>query len=236
MRIILLYALLLAAPVFAADEATPKPEAGAPAAKPELGATVFGVKPVATRYLYDGQPGKLKVGNQLWFGDRLLLQPSGQVKLILADGSTVKVEGGSDFTLSPPQEGLGQLLSLAKGLLRVVASPQSGAQRLRVATNSAAVAVKGTQFQVEALEGKSELKVLEGSVEIGAPQGGTPTAVAAGEAVLSYPDRVDTVRKMNFQEVKALRSAFKDLVKQQQLEYAKRVRAAKGKRTIKGGK
>jgi hypothetical protein len=207
--------------------------AAEPAPQPELAATVFGVKPVAARIQYDGKPGGLKVGNQLWLGDRLRLQPSGQVKLILADGSTLKVEGGSDLTLAKPEGALGSLLKLAQGLIRVVAAKQGLGQKLRVETQSAVVAVKGTQFQVEAQDGKSELKVLEGLVEINAPQGGTPTAVAAGEAVMSYPDRVDAVRTMNFKEVKALRSAFKDLVAQAKKDYAKRVREARGKRTTK---
>lgn len=229
MRATLLCALLLAAPAFAADPAA--------AAQPELGATVFGVKPVSARTLYDGKPGKLAVGNQLFYGDRLTLQPSGQVKLILNDGSTLKVEGGSDLTLRPPQGAIGTLLSLAKGLVRVVAAKQLDGKRLHVETLNAVVAVKGTQFQVEAMEGKSELKVVEGVVEINAPQSTSVTAVSAGEAVLSYPDRVDAVRKLSFQEVKKLRGEFKDLVAEQKKAYAKRVRDVKGKRTTtKGGK
>jgi hypothetical protein len=226
MRAILLAALCLLSPALRADDA---------AATPEMAATVFSLKPVAERTLYTGKPGPLQIGNQLWLGDRVQLQPSGQLKLVLADGSIVKLEGGSDLTLAKPESGLGQLLKLAQGLLRVVAAKQGEGHRLRVSTGSAAVAVKGTQFQVEAKAGSSELKVLEGSVEIAAAQGGTPTAVAGGEAVISYPDRVDAVRKLNGEEVKALRGAFRDLVRQQQLEYAKRVRALKGKRTTKEG-
>lgn len=225
MRSLLLASLLFAAPLLAAE---------APPA-PELGATVFGVKPVSLRTTYDGKPGELKVGNQLWYGDRLVLQPSGQVKLILNDGSTLKVEGGSDLRLERPQGALGALLKLAKGLVRVVAAKQLVGSRFKVETQNGVVAVKGTQFQVEVLEGKSELKVLEGVVEINAPQSATVTAVGAGESVLSYPDRVDAVRKLTFEEVKKLRSDFKDLVDEQKKAYAKRVREVKGKRTIKQG-
>ncbi len=105
-------------------------------------------------------------------------------------------------------------------------------------TSDAVVAVKGTQYQVEAGQAKTELKVLEGKVELANIKGGKPVDVGAGEAVLSYPDRVDAVRKMNFEEVKALRAAFKELVDKKKQEYAQRVREAKGKRhtNVNGGK
>lgn len=206
-----------------------------PAAPPDIAATVFQVRPVSKRIQYDQKPGALRVGEQLWNGDRLLLQLSGQVKLVLADGSVLKVEGGSDLTLGQTDDGKGTLLGLAKGLIRVVAEKQLGSG-LFVRTDAAVAGVKGTQFQVEAQDGRSELKVLEGSVQFTPISGTAGALVQAGEALVSYPDRVDQVRKLNFEEVKALRGAFRDLVKKKQSEYAKRVRDAKGKRTKPEGK
>jgi ferric-dicitrate binding protein FerR (iron transport regulator) len=150
--------------------------------------------------------------------------------LVLADGSVLRLEGGSELTLEKPSSGLGTLLKLAKGLLRLNAEKQNGKQLL-LETSNAVAAVKGTQYQVEAAADKTELKVLEGKVELTPLKGGTAVAVRAGEAVLSYPDRVDAVRKLNFEEVKALRGAFKELVEEKKKEYAKRVREAKGKRS-----
>lgn len=202
------------------------------AAAPEIAATVYDLKPVAKRILYDQKPGSLKVGNQLWYGDRLQLQPSGLVKLVLVDGSIVKVEGGSELTMEKPVGGLGAVLNLAKGLLRIVAEKQQG-RSLQVRTAAGVAGVKGTQFQVEAREGSTEVKVLEGAVDVAAPGAESGVSVATAEAVLSYPDRVDSVRKLSFQETQALRKAFKDIIRKKQLEYSKRVRDAKGKRSAK---
>jgi ferric-dicitrate binding protein FerR (iron transport regulator) len=119
---------------------------------------------------------------------------------------------------------------LAKGLLRLNVEKQNGRQLL-LETSNAVAAVKGTQYQADAQEGHTEVQVLEGRVELKPKAGGAGVMIGPEQAAVSYPDRVDAVRKLNFAEVKALRIAMKELVEQKKKEYAKRVREAKGKRS-----
>jgi ferric-dicitrate binding protein FerR (iron transport regulator) len=193
-------------------------------------ATVYDVKPVAFAAQGTEEGKALFAGQALYQGQRVWTKPSGRAGVALADGSVLRLEGGADMIIEHPVEGPGTLLKLARGLLRLVAAKQDG-RRLLIQTGSAVAGVKGTQYQIEAGDGKTEVKVLEGSVELKPISGGASVLVNAQEAAVSYPDRVDAVRKLNAQEVKALKGAMKELVAQKKKEYTKRVRDARGKRT-----
>jgi ferric-dicitrate binding protein FerR (iron transport regulator) len=200
------------------------------AAAPRM-ATVYDAKPVARVLSAGAAAGEtLYTGQPLYLGQKITVDPSGRAGLVLADGSVLRLEGGSELTLAQPASGLGTLLKLAKGLLRLNAEKQNGRQLL-LETSNAVAAVKGTQYQVNADAARTEVQVLEGQVELKPAAGGAGVMIGAQQAAVSYPDRVDAVRKLNFEEVKALRTAFKELVEQKKKEYAKRVRDVKGKRS-----
>jgi hypothetical protein len=194
-------------------------------------ATAYEVRPVVQAQLSPQGPQPLKAGQPLYAGTQLKAQPSGRAKLLLVDETIVAVEGGSDLTVGMDTEG-SLLLKLMAGLGRLVSSPAKQ-RKIVLETNTAVVAIKGTQYQVRANAEHSEVQVLEGAVELKPLSGTAAVLVSAGEAALSYPDRVDAVRKLTFKEVQGLKKAFKDLVRKSQLDYAERVRQAKGKRSTK---
>lgn len=201
------------------------------AAQVPLAATVFDLRPVAQLLAPAAvAPELLHAGQALYLGQQVHTEPSGRLGLVLADGSVLRLEGGSDLELQKPVQGLGVLLKLAKGLLRLDAAKQH-LHQLLIETPNATAGVKGTQYQVDAQEKSTAVQVLEGSVALTPKSGGPGVLIHAGEMAVSYPDRVDAVRKLSFEEVKALRSAMRELVEQKKLEYAKRVREAKGKRS-----
>lgn len=193
-------------------------------------ATVYDVKPVALVAQGAGEGKALYVGQALYLDQRVWAKPSGSIGLALVDGSVLRLAGGGELSLAKPSAGPGTLLRLARGLLSLVAAKQDQRQLL-VQTGSAVAAVKGTQYQVDAQDGKTEVKVLEGSVELKALSGSAAVLVGAQEAAVSYPDRVDAVRKLSADEVKALKGVMKELVEQKKKDYAKRVREARGKRS-----
>jgi ferric-dicitrate binding protein FerR (iron transport regulator) len=109
-----------------------------------------------------------KSGDPLFAGDRLSC--SSMTDIGLADGSSVKLDRGTDLVLKPTGEGGRANLGLKSGraFLRVAEAPGE----FRVA-GSARVRVLGTVFGVEERGGRTEVDVLEGRVELS----------SAGEAV-----------------------------------------------------
>ena len=191
--------------------------------------TLTELKPKAA--LAPESPSKtLSLGGPLLAGDRLKTGAAGRLAFVTQDGSLVRLGTNSELNLSVPAQGAGSLFHLVKGLFQAVVEKQ-GTRQFQVDSNGGVAAVKGTQLQFEATDKGSELKVLEGSVALSDPAGKSSVTVGAGEAALSYPDRVDQVRKMTAAEVKSLRGAFKALVDMKKKEYARRVREARGQRS-----
>lgn len=200
-------------------------------AEPARVGTVIELKP-KVQCLQGKDNKRLQVGGSLLAGDRLITSELGRVALVSAlDGSVVRLGANSEMSLHVPDKGEGVLVRLVKGIFQAVVEKQ-GPHTFKVESAGGVAAVKGTQFQFEAKAGGSELKVLEGSVALSDAKGASSVAVAAGEAAMSYPDRVDSVRKMNAEEVKNLRGVFKELVDQKKKEYARRVREVQGKRSV----
>jgi hypothetical protein len=190
--------------------------------------TVTDIKPQAVLMRADKRP--LNLGLTLVDGDRIVTGESGSLKLVSVEGSLIKLGHNSELTLRQPAKGTGSVYEMAKGLFLAVVEPQ-GSRQFLVTSNGGVAAVKGTQLQFEAGDKGTELKVLEGKVELSAAMGKATVAVSAGEAAMSYPDRVDQARKMSAQEMRRLRADFKELVDEKKKEYARRVRAARGQRT-----
>ena len=172
----------------------------------------------------------LKAGMPLHDGDRLQTSPLGVIGLLMADGSELHLASNSEMVLRKDKERAdgGSLIKLVKGVLQAAVQHMQGGAEFKVKTPSGEAAVKGTEYQIEAKGSSTELKVLSGVVELSDPDQKHVVPVHAGEAAESYVDRVSNVRKMNADEVKALRAAFKVRVSADKDDYAKRIKALHG--------
>lgn len=187
-------------------------------------ATVIQVSPKVEHF--HGTASKvLKVGVPLYGGDRVKSSELGSAAMVLGDGSTVRLSRNSEMTLSPDSKsGSSSVLELIKGLLQANVHKQ-GSATFQIKTASGVAAVKGTQLQVDAGGAQTEVKVLEGVVELHSAMGEKSVSIASGEKALSYGDRVSEVKKMTAAEVAALRKAFKDRVFRQKADYSNRVKS-----------
>jgi hypothetical protein len=192
----------------------------------DLAATVISVRP-QVRLIRAEAERPLELGMFVRAGDRVRTDESGVLRLVLVDGSSFAIGPNSDFTAQSlgANGGGGSVFSLVKGMLQGAVRHLSGGQRLIIQTPTGVAAVKGTEYQVSALEDKTELKVLKGDVELSDPAGHGSVDVGPGQAAESYLDRVTAARRMNRDEVEALRKAFLVQVRQAQSDYLRRVRA-----------
>ncbi len=100
-------------------------------------------------------------GQPLLAGDRVSAPRGGLVEL--ADGSTVKLDAGTELVLQPPKEAQRVSLSLAKGRIFVRASRAPGEF---VVLGSARISVLGTVFGVTEEAGSTRVGVLRGRVAL----------------------------------------------------------------------
>jgi ferric-dicitrate binding protein FerR (iron transport regulator) len=147
--------------------------------------------------------------------------------MILVDGSEFNMAHNSDMTLkSIGAHGAGGgIFRLLKGMMQGAVHKLADGEHLIIETPSGVAAVKGTQYQVEASDEKTELKVLSGRVDLSDPAGKGDLIVGPGQAAMSYPDRVGALRTMNRDEVESLKASFAVKVRQAQSDYLKRVKA-----------
>lgn len=158
------------------------------ASAPVLAATVLHAKgaTVGGAALVDGAP--------LLSGATLDVSPTGLVELNLVRGGTLRVFPDSTLTLTPR----GEHVQLAHG--KVWAIVDAGRGPFQVTTSEGSARVLGTSFLVENRDAVTDVKVVEGRVEVrsasvgrDAPvvvNGGERTRVAHGEHA-SAPRRYD---------------------------------------------
>ncbi|AQP44892.1 hypothetical protein RPIT_08895 [Tessaracoccus flavus] len=144
-----------------ATEPAPEPSPTPPAA--------FAVLATAGTSTLDGAPGA--AGAELMAGS-VVEVTAGPVALQYPDGSVVRLDAGSTFTL-----GEGETRgTLSEGLSWVRVAPQSAGQ-FALSVGSAVVTAQGTAFAAGCSGGGCHLAVLEGAVDV---DGAT---VAAGQAL-----------------------------------------------------
>lgn len=174
----------------------------------------------------------VKLAQAVKVGDRLRTNFHGAVSLLMEDGSVVRLGSNSEMTLALPEKGDGTVFGLIKGVFRAAVEKQASRQ-FAVKTASGVAAVKGTQYEVSTDGARTELRVLEGAVELADGAGANAVTVSAGEGALSYLDRVEAVRKLNNKEMAALRSAMARLVAQKRKAWSARVKNLKGRKQPK---
>lgn len=135
----------------------------------------------------DGSARALTPGAMLDEGTRLATGDDGYLTLRLPDGSTLRVQAGSEADLQQTRRlGDGSLratLRLIAGRIEAaVTQITGGAPRFEVKTPQAALAVRGTEFRVGVDRGAGITRgeVLTGSVALAGASGGAGTVLNAG--------------------------------------------------------
>ena len=136
-------------------------------------------------------------GAVICLGDAVRVQGYSRATLRLQDESVIRVDQYSTLTLAEPDDGVGSLLKLLRGVIHVISrDPRS----LRFSTPHVNAGLKGTEFdiRVDDVEQRSAVAVLEGQVEVTnaagridvpsgfvatAHAGEMPTASALGEPI-----------------------------------------------------
>lgn len=118
----------------------------------------------------------LKLGQQLYAGDRLLTGANGRVALVLTDGTQMKMNYNTDITLraadskgKASERGIGSIKLALGGLWAKVVKKNS---RLEFETSAAVAAVKGTTLLLEADLDQLCAKLEEGSLDVANDLGG----------------------------------------------------------------
>jgi hypothetical protein len=193
-----------------------------------MSATVIKAKPEAWVLPVEGPKRALRAGDMLLTGDRVETNAKGQVQLVLVDGTELVVKRNSLLILKKLGESGsgGTVLKLMRGLLQAAVRKVT-IDALQVETMNSVCGVKGTRFQVEAEEGQSELKVLEGLVEMRSLDGGQSVMVSAGQAAAAYGDKVEKARTMGRDEMQKLRKSYQAQVQEAKKGYLDRVQKSR---------
>ena len=98
-------------------------------------------------------------------GDAVRVQAYSRATLRLPDQSVIRVNQNSTLTLEEPEDGVGSLLKLLRGVIHVISrDPRS----LRFSTPHVNAGLKGTEFDIRVDEAgqRTSVAVLEGQVEV----------------------------------------------------------------------
>lgn len=133
-------------------------------------------------YRADRQAAAVRAGTLLGPASRIVTGPMGNITFKLEDGSVFLVRPGSDVLIerlsrpawptdAPGRPGVQLRLTLARGAVDSVVSPQKASGRYEIQTRDAVAAVRGTEFRVSADGDATRTEVLGGQVLVGNPQG-----------------------------------------------------------------
>ena len=116
-----------------------------------------------------GRRNALKLGDAVHVGDSLDVAAGAKLKLRMSDGSVVAIASGTRFAIADYRLGNGgesrdARFSLREGLLRAVVSVLRGVPHFEVDT--ATVAVRSTDWFIEARPGSTQVGVLDGRVSL----------------------------------------------------------------------
>lgn len=173
----------------------------------------------------------LKLGNVLYAGDRVRTGFAGGMKLLLSSGTEFAMLPNSEMTMKKisKSDDENTVINLIKGTLQGAVHKMHGGGRIVIETINGITGIKGTEYQIEATDKYTELKVLSGEVLLTSPQGDS-VIVGSGQKATSYRDRIGKLKRMNQAEAVALRSSFLVKVRDAKKNYLDRVRKAQEKK------
>lgn len=114
----------------------------------------------------------LQLGQLLGPGDRVRTGENGALQLALADGSSLALGPNTELTLQdlgPGGENSRTTIQLLRGLMNAIVEPLAPSGRFEILSDNAVVAVKGTDFEVQAGTQDTLVTVNQGTVELGDP-------------------------------------------------------------------
>lgn len=165
-------AAALAVPAAAEPVARPSPTAG------EVIATRVGEE---IDLIEAPVPRGLEVLQDVKAGDVLRTNPLGQVAVLFADGTQLRLGRNSTLVVQEIAEGRGTRLELLSG--RLFGRAARGGTDVFVETPAATAAIRGTDWSMSVEGGRTSLAVLEGAVDLRNPQGAV--TVLEGEAAVA---------------------------------------------------
>lgn len=134
--------------------------------------TVAQLEGEASRTPAGGTAQVLGVGGPIEVGDELAVQPGGNLALLLTDGSTLMLAGGSRLRIDEAtfsgleRQAFSARLLLGAVWVKVKEAVAGSPAKFDITTERAVAGVRGTIFQVE-LEGEeTRVDVEEGTVEV----------------------------------------------------------------------
>lgn len=183
-----------------------------------------------------GAKRQVKTGDALAAGDVIATAEAATAVVRLADGSRLKLRGGSRLQLTPraPSSRATEVMLILGGVFAQIAKRASGAE-FRVRTAGAVAAVRGTRFftafgRTRGSERDLWVCVDEGLVEVGSTSSKARKNVPAGQGVLikgekdvTKPQPYNWTKKLNWnmdpakgtvEDKTSLDSAYSDLLDQ----------------------
>lgn len=134
----------------------------------------------------DGAEVPIAVGTRTREGDELVTGTNGFVSLGLPDRSTVSLPSQSRVTVQRLRRfsltgGVDRLFAIGAGRARTVVTPMDATKDdFRFSTPAAVSAVRGTEFRMAYVEGRSTMEVLHGVVDLSTAAARDAQAVEAG--------------------------------------------------------
>jgi hypothetical protein len=121
--------------------------------------------------LRNGAPSELALGDALLIDDRVTTGPNARLKIAFLDGSTLALAASSDLSLDrfifkANDRSRDAAVTLAKGVLRLVAAKAAPGSAFAVATGTAVAASRSTDWLVSATANGTEVIVIEGEVDV----------------------------------------------------------------------
>lgn len=126
------------------------------------------------------------VGDKINVADTIRSGPGGRAEVTFSDGSVLTIGPDSEvavaFFAPEPSESTA-LLDLVAGIARMTVNKATSWGRFEVRTTTAVASVRGTDYLVEAVPGKSAVFVNEGRVAVSSRAGSGTVVLRQGQGV-----------------------------------------------------
>jgi hypothetical protein len=146
----------------------------------------------------DGEGMVLGVDRDIEIADTIRTAAGGRVEITFTDSSVLTVGPASEVAISffaPEASESTALLDLISGIVRVTVNKATSWGRFEVRTTTAVASVRGTEYLVEALPGKSAVFVAEGRVAVSSRAGAGTIILRMGQGVDVPTEPVPLVAK-----------------------------------------
>jgi hypothetical protein len=146
----------------------------------------------------DGSETALAISQQIMVSDSIRTGPDSRAEVTFTDGSILTVGPESDIAVSffaPEASESSAILDLVSGIARLTVNKATAWGRFEVRTTTAVASVRGTDYLVEALPGKSSVFVSEGRVAVSSRAGAGTVVLREGQGVDMTAEFVEPVVK-----------------------------------------